>query len=253
LNENELFVTPYNRSAVSLVGHVFAGIVGYALGFVVFWVFYQAFFFSLVASGIFVPVAIGINIVASKKRRLNRLLGQFQSLLESLVVSLQAGSPDLKAFNNALDDMILMYSDSADIVKEVKLMMAKFANRTSIGEALMDFAERSGLEDIRLFASVYIAVEGKGEKTSEIVIRSQKILSDKITIQSEIRTMASGAVMEINIMLVIPVVIVAVMGSVGGEMMASLFTPLGHIVATVALVIFALAYIIGKKMVNIKV
>jgi len=253
MGDRDLFVIPYNKCAVTLLGHVLAGIAGYAVGFIVFWVFYQVLFFSLIVAGIFVPIAISINIASSKKRRLVRLLRQFQSLLESLVVSLQAGSPDLKAFNHALDDMILMYSDSADIVKETKLMMAKFASRISIGEALMDFAERSGLEDIRLFASVYMAVEGKGEKTSEIVIRSQKILSDKITIQSEIKAMSSGAVMEINIMLVIPVVIVFIMGSVGGEMMEALFTPVGHVVATVAIAIFVIAYAIGRKMVNIKV
>ena len=244
---------PYNESTLSLINHIVVGFLGFIIGFGVLWLFYRLIELSVIGAIFVIPIAIKANISSSKKKRLNRLLGQFQGLLESLVVSLQAGSTDLAAFKHALSDMELMYSEKADIVKETQLIISKFEYGISMGESLMDFAERCGLEDVKLFATVYKSVEGKGDKTREIVMRTQKVLSDKIEIQSEIQTLSSGAVMEINIMVAVPVLIVAMMGSMGGELMEGLFTPVGRIASTIAIFIFAAAYMIGKKITDIKV
>ena len=253
MENRSLSIAPYDKCTLPIIAHIFVGIIGYAIGFVVFWLFYRVNVMAAIGAFLVVPVAISANISSSKQRRLIRLLGQFQSLLESLAVSLQSGSPDLTAFKHALSDMELMYSDKADIVKEVGLLISKFDYGISIGESLMDFAERSSLDDIKLFATVYLSVQGKGDKTREIVIRTQKVLSDKISIQAEIQTLSAGAVMEINILVVIPVFIVAVMGFMGGELMEGLFTVPGRIAATFSIAVFAGAYILGKKIVHIRV
>ena len=250
---HELFVLPYKKSALPVYMHVFAGIIGYAAGFAVLWLFYRQIVFAIIGAMAFVPAIIVMNIGAAKKKRLNNLLRQFQNFLDSLVVSLQAGKTDLGAMESAIGDLELMYSPKADIVKEIKLIVKKFGNRQSIGEALTDFAERSGLEDIGIFAEIYTAVEGKGAKTREIVVRTQKILSDKIEIEAEIKTIISSAVMELNIISIIPILIVAIMGFMGGEMMEGLFTPTGHVIATIAILIFVGAYLLGRKLANIKI
>ena len=253
MDDRALTIEPYDKCTLPFIVHIAVGVIGYAIGFIVFWLFYRINVLAAIGAVFIVPVAISANISASIRGRRRKLLGQFQSLLESLVVSLQAGSPDLAAFHHALGDMELMYSDKADIVKEVKLLITKFENGISIGSSLMDFAERSGLDDVKLFSTVYLSVQGKGDKTREIVIRTQKVLSDKISIQAEIQTLSAGAVMEINIMIVIPVLIVAVMGFMGGELMQGLFTVPGRIAATLSIIIFAGAYFLGKKIVKIDV
>lgn len=250
----DLFVEPYDKCTLSLFSHVVSGIVGYALGFAVLWLFYHETIFSLIAALALVPAAIVMRIGAAKKKRMVNLLRQFQNFLDSLVVSLQSGRTELGSIESAAEDLALMYSDKADIVKETRLIVQKFNNRQKIGEALTDFAERSGLEDIKVFAEVYTAIEGKGDKTREIVTRTQKILADKIEIESEIKTIISGAAGELNIIVIIPILMVAIMGFMGGELLAGLFTTVaGHIVATVSIGIFVGAYILGKKMSNIDV
>ena len=250
----DLFVEPYDQCTLSLFSHVISGIVGYAAGFAVLWLFYHQTVFSLFAALAFVPAAIVMRIGASKKKRMTNLLRQFQNFLDSLVVSLQSGRTELGSIESAAEDLALMYSEKADIVKEARLIVQKFNNRQKIGEALADFAERCGLEDIKVFAEVYSAIEGKGEKTREIVARTQKILADKIEIEAEIKTIISGAANELNIIVVIPVIMVAIMGFMGGELMAGLFTTAGgHIVATISIIVFIGAYLLGKKMSNIDV
>ena len=253
MQNRDLEIIPYDECTLPTVVHFIVGILGYVLGFLIFWLFYRSTPMAIVVAFFVVPGAISVNISSAKKRRLNRLLSQFQSMLESLVVSLQSGSTDLAAFKHALADMELMYSEKADIVKEVATVIAKFDYGISIGEALMDIAERSKLEDIKLFANVYLSIQGKGDKTREIVMKTQKVLSDKITIQNEIKTISSGALMEINIMVVIPIVIVAMMGFMGGELMGGLFTTGGRIATTFAICIFIGAYFMGKKIASIEV
>ena len=250
----DLFVEPYDQCTLTAFAHVISGIIGYAAGFLVLWLFYHQLIFSLFAALAFVPAAIVMRIGAAKKKRMTNLLRQFQNFLDSLVVSLQSGRTELGSIESASEDLALMYSEKADIVKEARLIVQKFNNRQKIGEALTDFAERCGLEDIKVFAEVYSAIEGKGEKTREIVARTQKILADKIEIEAEIKTIISGAANELNIIVVIPVIMVAIMGFMGGELMAGLFTTIGgHIVATISIIIFIGAYFLGKKMSNIDV
>ena len=253
MEERDFLVTPYDKSTLPFFAYIFVAILGYVAAFGILWLFYRMVVLAAFGAVIVIPIAISASVASSKKKRLARLLGQFQNLLESLVVSLQSGGTDLSAFKNAKADMELMYTENADIVKETGAIIAKFENGTSIGEALTDLARRTELEDIKLFATIYSSVEGKGDKTSEIVIRTQKVLSDKIAIQAEIQTLSAGAIMEINIMIFIPVLVVAVMGFMGGDMMEGLFTVPGRIASTFAICIFAGAYVLGKKMTSIDI
>jgi len=251
---SDLFVEPYEKCTLSIFSHIISGVVGYGIGFGVLWLFYHQTVFSMFAALAFVPVVVVMRIGGSKRKRMNNLLRQFQNFLDSLVVSLQSGRTELGSIESAAEDLALMYSEKADIVKETRLIVQKFNNRQKIGEALMDFAERCGLEDVKVFAEVYSAIEGKGDKTREIVARTQKILADKIEIEAEIKTIISGAANELNIIVVIPVFLVAIMGFMGGELMAGLFeTTIGHVVATISILIFVGAYFLGKKMSNIDV
>ncbi|MCL2356944.1 MAG: type II secretion system F family protein [Defluviitaleaceae bacterium] len=246
-------VAPYDRSTLAVVWRILIGIAAYLAAVGVFWLFYRHIFIAVVFALPVFPAAVNISISHTKAARLKKLLGQFQSMLESLTVSLQAGNTELTAFENAHEDMKLMYSEESDIAKETQQIVAKFNHGISIGEALTDFANRSGLEDIKLFAMIFMSVEGKGDKAREIVTRTQKVLSDKISIQAEIKTLSSGAVMEINVMVFIPILIVAVMGFMGGELMEGLFTFGGRIASTVAILMFIGAYFLGKKIADIKV
>jgi tight adherence protein B len=200
--ENDMMVAPYDKSMLPIPWRIAIGILAYIIGIGVFWLFYQLVLLSVILALPIIPVAMNISVSTSKTMRLRKLLRQFQSMLESLTVSLQAGNTELNAFEHAYEDMKLMYSEDSDIARETALIVAKFKHGISIGEALTDFANRSGIEDIKLFATVFLSVEGKGDKAREIVTRTQKVLSDKISIQAEIQTLSSGAVMEINIMVI---------------------------------------------------
>ena len=85
-------------------------------------------------------------------------------------------------------------------------------------------------------------------------MQTQEIISDKIEIEQEILTTITSAKSETYMMLIMPIIIVVMMSSMGGGLLDTLFTTMaGHLAATVALILFAVSYIIAVKASTIKV
>ena len=120
------------------------------------------------------------------------------------------------------------------------MIILKFNNAVSLSAAFSDFAERSGLEDIASFASIYSTIEGKSSRADEIIRETQQIIADKMEIEMEIETMMTAAKSEVNIMLFMPLVILGVIGYAGAGFMDAIYTtPMGRVVATGGLAVFS--------------
>jgi tight adherence protein B len=189
----------------------------------------------------------------AKKRR-QKLRTQFFDLLEALSVAMRAGNPPALALQSAREDLTLLYPDNSDIIIELDIIISMFQNAVPLSESFLDFAQRSGLEDVESFASIYKTIEGKAGRADEIVRQTQSIISDKIEIEMEIETLMTAAKSEMNTMTMMPLLILLIMGYAGAGFMDSIYTTsVGRIVATVGLAIFAISVIIGKKISSIKV
>ena len=66
-------------------------------------------------------------------------------------------------------------------------------------EALGDFAERSGLDDVKNFADVFLAARKSGGELMKIIARTAEIIGEKIRIQEEILTATASRRMERNL------------------------------------------------------
>jgi len=67
----------------------------------------------------------------------------------------------------------------------------------------------------------------------------------------EIETAVSGSKNEINIMCIMPFIIIASMESLGNEAITA-NTPLNVAVKFIAVILFVIAYVIGRKITDIK-
>ena len=134
------------------------------------------------------------------------------------------------------------------------IIIRKFNYAVPLSEAFADFAERSGLEDVASFASVYKTIEGKSSRADEIVRETQQIISDKMEIEMEIETLMSAAKSEVNIMLFLPLVILLVIGYAGAGFMDAIYTTVaGRCVATGGLVIFVVSYLLAQKFSSVEI
>ena len=79
-----------------------------------------------------------------------------------------------------------------------------------------DLAERSTLEDVHSFASIYSVIEGKNDRIGDILTETAEIIGEKIEIEQEIETTITSAKSETYMMLVLPILLVVAMSAMGG-------------------------------------
>lgn len=187
-----------------------------------------------------------------RNRQLNELRSQFKDLLESLTSSYSAGQNTVEAFHDAQSDMISIYGEESDIVREIKAICTGLAHNMNIEALLLNFAERSGLDDAMSFANVFEVCNRSGGDLKRIVSDTREIINDKMEMEMEIETMISGSKNELYIMMVMPVVIVVMLKGMGTSM-AGANTPVTVLVKIVCIGIFLAAYMVGRKIIDIKI
>lgn len=222
---------------------------------VIVFLFYHIISISVVIGFIAALYIEKIYAESTVKKRKKNLRLQFKDFLGSMGVAVRAGNVEIYAVKSALDDLRLSYSSKADIVLEVENMILQYEKGgIPLKELFEDFADRSELEDIHSFAAVYSVIEGKSDRFGDILTQTEEIIRDKIEIEQEIETTITSAKSETMVMLIMPIVIVVAMSGMGSGLLDSLFTTaVGHLSATIALIIFAVSYILAVKSSDIEV
>ena len=137
-------------------------------------------------------------------------------------------------------------------MQELQIICAGLGNNINIEQLLLDFADRSGLDDVMSFANVFEVCNRQGSDLKRIVSDTRDIINDKIEIEMEIETMLSGNKNELNVMMAMPVIVVLSLSTMGtGTVVPN--APVNLIIKLICLGIFGAAYLIGRKIVNIKI
>lgn len=240
----------YHIYHMTLADRFMAAGLGVAVAMAIGYVFFN----SLIAA---VVIAVGAAIFLQKpfeeyqkKKRLKKLLLEFKDLLETLTSSYSAGQTTAKAFADAQSEMSNLYGEEADIVAELKMINAGLQHNYNIEDLLLNFAARSGLDDVDSFANVFEVCNRKGGNLKQIVGETRSVINDKIEIEMEIQTMVAASRNELNIMMVMPFIIMFTMRGLGDSMTDNSMINLA--VKFIALGIFAGAYVLGLKLVDIK-
>jgi len=244
--------TDYHVCHMSFGSKMFWILAGMAIGALVGYLFYESWIIAAITAfiGAFVLLPIRKKLIVEKRKK--KLELQFRDMLESLSTSIGAGSNAPDAFVTAESDMERQYPDDADIVRELKIINAGIHSNMNIETMLQDFADRSELDDIKSFADVFETCYRKGGDIKVVIKNTHQIISDKLDIKQEMQTVVAANKAEQNAMLVMPIVFVLAIRGFGSEMI-DLSSPVGRLSTTIALIMFTVAYIIGKKILDIRV
>lgn len=202
-----------------------------------------------IAGYLFVPVRMK-SIIEKRKKDLNH---QFRDMLESLTTSLGAGKNVNDSFFGVYEDLKVQYEADAFILKELEVIISGIHNNIPLEDVLEDFGTRSDNDDIQSFANVFKISYRKGGNIKDIIRNTHSILSDKMEITEDIETLVSSNKLEQNIMIVMPIALIGVIKMMSPEFAANFVTPTGIISTTVSIVIFVVAYFIGKSVLDIKI
>lgn len=181
------------------------------------------------------------------------LKSQFRDMLEAFNSSLGAGKNVVDSFSSVYSDLNLQYEEDAFILKELEIILSGINNNIDIEDLLLDFGERSGIDDIKSFANVFKISYRKGGNIKETIRITHEILSDKMAIEEDIETIVTANKLEQKIMIVMPIGLIAMIKMMSAEFAANFVTPSGLIATTIAIIMFVISYFVGKAILDIKV
>lgn len=204
---------------------------------------------GIVCGCIFLPMREK-QIIAKRQRMIKR---QFRDMLECLSTSLSSGKNVTDAFLAVQQDLALQYDEDAFIHNEMKVIIAGIRNNLEIEVLLYDFGRRTGIKDIIMFASIFRISFRKGGNIKEIIQNTNDIMRDKFDIQEDIETAMTSGKSELNIMMLMPIAMIGIFKVMSPDLGENFSTPAGVLSTTISLIIYAAAYILGRKIMDIKV
>ena len=159
------------------------------------------------------------------------------------------------AIIDSVHDLEMLYNENADIVREIRLIVSDYKNAgIPMSKGFQELGERSEIDDIISFATIYATVEGETSNLGYIISQTHDVIKDKVEITMEIETGITAAKSEAYMMLVLPLVLIVVMSSMGSDFLGSLFTTaIGRLAATVGVICTFVSYVIAVRATEIEV
>ena len=188
-----------------------------------------------------------------KEKKKNDLKLQFREMLDALSTSLGSGKNVIDSFYAALEDMRIIYAEDAFIIRELNIIIDGINNNVDVEKSLMDFGLRSGIDDVESFANVFETCYRKGGNIKDVIRNTQQIITEKMEVEQEIQTVVAASSSEQMIMTVLPIGLVALIKMMSPEFSSNFASPAGILSTTIAIVMFVVAFFVGKKILAIKI
>lgn len=214
-------------------------------------------FFRQIAALILIPPCLFIVIRAGKKSKADKVLQSlhyhFKDAVSSIHTALRAGYSLENAIAEAYREVREMYSETDILVRELYAMCNRLKLKEPVEKLFYDLGERSGIEDIRMFAEVIIIAKRTGGNLDAILQTIWLTLCGKIDTKQEIDAAIAAKKFEQAIMSIMPAAIIAYMQMSFGDMIMVMYqSAFGHLVMGSCLAVYITAFVIGRRIVNVK-
>ena len=199
-----------------------------------------------------IPVMRIMEDRAGKKRK-DRLSEEFGEALAGIVTGLRAGYSPENAFRATAEDMAFRFGSGAEMTRELGLITAGLDNRVPLARLLEEFAQRSGIQEIRDFAQVFQIASRSGGNMIQVMEQTGTLLQERLEVEREIRLLISSRQMELRIMEAVPFAIILYISLTN----RGFFDPLYHNAAgacfmSLCLALYLAACALGEKIADIR-
>ena len=191
------------------------------------------------------------RLIRERRKRLNY---QFKDALTSLSVAVHAGYSVESAVKACTRDLERLYGRGADVVEEFRYIESQQHVSVPLEELFLDFGERSQVEDIENFASVFYTAKRTGGDMNQVLQKVSRMLGDKIDVKKEIEATLAAKKSEQMIMSLMPAGIIVYLQMTSPGFLSVLYgNPFGIAAMSICLAIYAAANWMGRKIVDIEV
>ena len=191
------------------------------------------------------------DLIQDRKKHLNY---QFRDALNSLSVAVQAGYSIENAVSACARDLERLYTGNEDILKEFRYIEKQQRVSVPVEELFLDLGQRSQVEDIENFASVFYTAKRTGGNMEHVIQQVSRMLGDKIDVKKEIDATIAAKKSEQTIMSLMPAGIILYLQISSPGFLDVLYgNPFGICAMTVCLGFYGTAYWLGRRIVDIEV
>ena len=188
------------------------------------------------------------------KKKQSKFRLQFKEAIQSLSAALNVGYSVENAMRETIKDLKGIYKKDDMILREFSYMIRQLQMNVSVETVLQDFAQRTADEDVQTFVTVFNMAKRSGGDTREIIRNAVRQMGEKIDVEREITTLVSGKKLELKIMTMIPLGMVLYMKISFPEFLDVLYGNLaGVIIMSICLLVYVVAYEMGRRIVEIEV
>ncbi len=197
-------------------------ILGLGLVFVLSLTFYDLDSVSLWLLILIPPVAL-LTEKRSREREREKTLLAFRDGLSYVKNALDAGDSAENAFGAAVLPLKKLYGSQAPVTGGFAEICRKVQNGMPLEKAVLEFANRSGVQDIIDFGDVFSVLKRSGGDMNVFLAHEVKNITDKMNLKREINVVIAGKRNEYYIMCLIPVAMILYLKVFSADMMAALY------------------------------
>ena len=230
------------------------GMVGALLGMIAAYAFYRnaAVIIAFTAGG----AALFPLLKKSELReqRLWDLTLEFREAIWMVSGYINAGLSVENAFQAAAAELCKSYGKNAMITGEFESIVRDLHLNKPVERLLTDFADRSGLQDIRNFAEVFAIAKRSGGSLGEIIGHTTGVIRDRVAVMEEIRNMTAAQRYEQNIMTVLPFLLIIYIDLTSRGFLDVMYeTAAGRIVMSFCLALLGVSRWLSRQILNIDI
>ena len=147
-----------------------------------------------------------------------------------------------------------IHGDKGILEIELRYMIKAIDETGASDLAVMtDFADRVKLEDVYLFTDVFRACRETGGDLASSMHKTAFMISEKISLEQEIKTMVSQKKLEGRMIAVMPFLMIGFLQSMSPSYLETMYTTAGgRILMTLALGMTVFAYLWMERMTNVE-
>ena len=243
----------YWQQDIRKVEYAKAFVQGVAVIAIISYLFYGNLFYAVLISPYLIWYIKSWEKQTIKKKREHFRL-QFKEAIQSISAGLNVGYSVENAMSEAMNELKKMYKKDHIIIKELSYMIRQLQMNVPAETALQEFSLRVEDEDVQTFVSAFNMAKRSGGDSMEIIRNVVRQMGEKIDVEREIQTLMAGKRLELKIMTIIPLGMIAYLKISFPEFLDVLYgNPLGIVIMSICLGVYAISYEVGKRMVEIEV
>ena len=229
------------------------GTAGLLVGLCVVWLCYNSVYAAPIAL-----VVMAVYVIAKKKQKKEerqRMLNyHFRDFLSSLHTNLLAGYSLENGVRMAASDLAKLYGRKDILVVELRDITGQMRFGKPVEQLFLELGTRSGVEDIMNFSEVLLIAKRTGGDMSHILESTWRNICEKIDTRQEIDTVTASRRYEQSIMSFMPAGIILYMRVTFEGFSDKIYgNPAGAALMTLCLILYAGAFLAGRKLCEIEV